>query len=137
MSPEERAATVVVVIDEVGDPRDPSNYLNDENTVANIAAAIRAAVEEERNACLSVAADADDDCALGDPGAAGDLRQKIIDGISARGSSGAGLGAAEQEQRVRADALEERLRFWVKEVEDGGGPVPRKFNWIKQPLGAS
>ncbi len=50
-TPEERAESVDIVVDEMGDPRDPQNYVNYEKTTANIAAAIREAVAAENEAC--------------------------------------------------------------------------------------
>ena len=51
MTAEERADEVEIVMEEVGDPRDPSRYVNHEVTALHIADAIRAAVAEEREAC--------------------------------------------------------------------------------------
>ena len=48
MTPEERTENVVIVVKEVGDPRDPQNYVDSDATAENIAAAIREAVAEER-----------------------------------------------------------------------------------------
>ncbi len=46
-SPEERAQQVEIVVERVGDPRDPQNYVDHEATTLNIAAAIREAVAAE------------------------------------------------------------------------------------------
>ena len=53
MTPRQWADTVSIVVDAVGDPRDPQNYVNDEDTRVNLAAAVRAAVAEEREACIA------------------------------------------------------------------------------------
>ncbi len=58
MTPQQRAETVVIVVRELGDPRDPYVSVDHEVTEANIAAAIRAAEADQTERCVAAAIEA-------------------------------------------------------------------------------